>query len=931
MNKEIQEKRFISLQTLLEELGIAKEERDCLERVLAKNEDAEYKLLVEKGSASWIFSFLEFLKDRLSELGSIDYFSKILNVYGSALRWMIEESDYLYDLDAIRRNDVRMQGEQFLNECLAAREALQEIKQNNELEYIHATLNKLEKSGFLFRKNQRFTTLSVLFRFSPRLARLSAREVVTLVYYAKDEILLKPVLDYFDQRVTATQAWDSDFFYEERTDEIQGRLKDAIWLLGAYLLLYKQEITDEYRVIRSRFFRYVYIAGKKESDLVRSNAFNSLWFGQSSSVYTWDDLLNYAVPALLDTIIANSSEAYPASDVSRRFEGRGTVTTGENTLLLSPYGKVSKESDVFRIGNVSFLVRGKRKVGNGGDDFNELVKAWKSLFSEYGEPINKKIFQKQRPPVGAKVKVKIKGFLPSLKLLAFATILDEEYVGDGVLHVSNVTRVRLDDLEKVFRLGDVMKATVIGVTEDRMQFSIKDELDALVGVRFKPGDVMDALLLYKTSDLYTWVSEHGFCVFTPPKMEFDAEIGSFRELKLKDVNENGYVKGEVIGYTMKEFERHDAVCGLAYYHIENYKKYTGDDIESCDDPVEEDERVGVQPLSFSFVSELIEVLNLYLTRKVSVFDLHLLYLLKLIAHVAGDQRRKDYFNVLVNYLVILNDCIRDTKYRVTDVAKLEEGFVKYPVLKQQEHVIQILSGYKDVTRSAELLGFATSDDWYVANVAKHVLACNLLEGSPEIVEMVRDELLSFIAFKTDGKEEEEVASVVFGDENGYKEFKCSIVYPAESTGEANVEEQMDEILLSICGFLNASGGVLYVGINDFGVPTGIENDYNYLRCNRDKYELYLRRRIVVAFGTDVNGLIVIKFKYYGNKTVCGISIPAYDRLVEYKGMVWQRQGNSTRGITGTDLRLLKKRKKGDSDMAQVASIPLFAGDEGFEI
>ena len=185
----------------------------------------------------------------------------------------------------------------------------------------------------------------------------------------------------------------------------------------------------------------------------------------------------------------------------------------------------------------------------------------------------RKLFRKQRPPVGAKVKIKIKGFLPSAKLLAFANIVDEEYTGDGALHVSNVTRARLDDLERVFHLGDVMKATVIDVTDDRIQFSIKDELNALVGVRFKAGDCMDAVLFFKTPDLYTWISEHGFCVFTNPRG--DVEIGCYREVRVKELNEYGYAKAEVIGQASKEFDRHDAVCNLAYYHIEITKYIPG--------------------------------------------------------------------------------------------------------------------------------------------------------------------------------------------------------------------------------------------------------------------------------------------------------------------------------------------------------------------
>ena len=925
MSYDMKEQRFISFQALLEELEIAGEDRECLDRFLAKHEEAEYKTLIEDGVPSWIFSFLEFLRNSLAGLESVDYYSKILNVYACVLRWLIEESDFLCELDAIRRNDVRMQGEQYLNECLAAREALQVIKLSDEQNYIRSTLNKLEKSGFLFRKNQRLITLSTIFRFSPRLARLSVRDLVRLVYHAKDEALLKNILDYFEHRIGAI-SWDEDYFYEEKTNEVLEGLKDLIWLFGAYLLLYKQEVTEEYKIIRARFFRYLYIVGKQSSDIVRSNAFNSLWFGQSKNVFTWNELLRFSVPDLIDAIIMNSSEVNPAGDDYYGFEGRGTLTIGKDLLILSPCGKVSKESEVFRVGNVSFLVQGKKRVGNSGD-FAELVTAWKSLFSEYVEKTKKKAFQKQRPPVGAKVKIKIKGFLPSPKLLAFANIVDEEYTGDGALHVSNVTRARLDDLERVFHLGDVMKATVIDVTDERIQFSIKDELNALVGVRFKTGDCMDALLFYRTSDLYTWISEHGFCVFTNPRG--DVEIGCYREVRIKELNEYGYAKAEVIGQASKEFDRHDAVCNLAYYHIENYKKYTGEEIEEGD-PVEFEERECVQPLSFSFVNELVEVLYLFLTKKVSVPNLNLLYLLKLVAHVIGDHRRKDFFNVLVNYLSVLHDCIHDTRYRITDVTTLEEGFNKYPVLRQQGNVIRVLSSYMDKSRLEELLAFVASGDWYLSKVAKYVLSCNLLDGSPEVVNTVRDELLSFISFKTEEKEDEGIV-MEFGDENGSREFKSSIVYPAESTGTANLDEQMDEILLSVCGFLNASGGVLYVGVNDFGVATGIENDYNFLRCNRDAYELYIRRRIVAAFGTDVNGLIVIKFKNYGNKVVCGISIPAYDRVVEYKNMVWQRQGNSTRSITGTDLRLIKKRKKESVGMAQVACMPPFAGEEGYEI
>ncbi|WP_332913332.1 ATP-binding protein [Algoriphagus boritolerans] len=58
-----------------------------------------------------------------------------------------------------------------------------------------------------------------------------------------------------------------------------------------------------------------------------------------------------------------------------------------------------------------------------------------------------------------------------------------------------------------------------------------------------------------------------------------------------------------------------------------------------------------------------------------------------------------------------------------------------------------------------------------------------------------------------------------GREDKNQEFKSSIIFTAE-TSSANPELQQLTILKTIAGFLNASGGNLYIGVNDEGNVVG---------------------------------------------------------------------------------------------------------------
>jgi hypothetical protein len=332
---------------------------------------------------------------------------------------------------------------------------------------------------------------------------------------------------------------------------------------------------------------------------------------------------------------------------------------------------------------------------------------------------------------------------------------------------------------------------------------------------------------------------------------------------------------------------------------------------------------------------LIQTLGLYVSPRLSSRNLNLLYALKLMAYIATDPEAEEFYAGQIDYMLAIHAFVsggeaeaRMEAFPDPAVAGALAG--RYPALESPALVLEVLSAWGDDASRDRLEEFSRAEEPLIAKLSKLIISCNLLQPvMPEAAALVRGEITACLAEPPDEPEREEVTSVYFGTEDHNREFKTSAVFPPESTGEADAERQLDVILRTITGFLNAEGGTLYIGVNDFGLPSGIQADLSYLHCDADKYQLLVRQRIVENLGMDVNGLLVFKFMNYGQKMVCAISIPSYHQVVAYKKTVWQRQGNATRPVQKDDLKLLKRRKK-DAGMSRRAPGPLFPGDAGYE-
>lgn len=110
-------------------------------------------------------------------------------------------------------------------------------------------------------------------------------------------------------------------------------------------------------------------------------------------------------------------------------------------------------------------------------------------------------------------------------------------------------------------------------------------------------------------------------------------------------------------------------------------------------------------------------------------------------------------------------------------------------------------------------------------------------------------------------------------------------------------------LKSILGFMNADGGTLIIGVNDYGEISGIETDYNNLpKKNRDGFENHISMTIKTMIGLHFAKYISINFEEIGGKEICVVNVspshkPAYLVSADRKEEFFVRVGNSTQAFT----------------------------------
>ena len=155
-----------------------------------------------------------------------------------------------------------------------------------------------------------------------------------------------------------------------------------------------------------------------------------------------------------------------------------------------------------------------------------------------------------------------------------------------------------------------------------------------------------------------------------------------------------------------------------------------------------------------------------------------------------------------------------------------------------------------------------------------------------------------------------IEDVIAAGESQTTEFK--------STARWNLHTQQPDpklehvIVKTVCGFLNAEGGMLLIGVDDGGLALGLQHDFSTLgsKGDADGYELFLRQLLDSNLSVPTAATVRIKFGSAGGQQICIVSVAASGKPVFAKppkgsGSVadefWVRTGNATKQFHGDDM------------------------------
>lgn len=126
----------------------------------------------------------------------------------------------------------------------------------------------------------------------------------------------------------------------------------------------------------------------------------------------------------------------------------------------------------------------------------------------------------------------------------------------------------------------------------------------------------------------------------------------------------------------------------------------------------------------------------------------------------------------------------------------------------------------------------------------------------------------------------------------------------------NKDERMEQVIAkTLCAFLNTDGGTLLIGVDDDGVPVGLEPDFATLKApDTDRYELWLRDLLSHTLGQHAAALVHVEFTTLPGADgkpmdVCRVTAPpgptpTYFRPSKSAGPeLWARLGNSSRQLS----------------------------------
>ena len=286
--------------------------------------------------------------------------------------------------------------------------------------------------------------------------------------------------------------------------------------------------------------------------------------------------------------------------------------------------------------------------------------------------------------------------------------------------------------------------------------------------------------------------------------------------------------------------------------------------------------------------------------------------------------------------------------------------IPYSLPQERDAVVRMLSLWDSPVEEVLQLTASLPAESIAAKVGALLLGLKLASCHKDEIssdpDTIRRKISSLLKVEREFRKSAETRRGKYGKtESQEKEFKSSYVFRNDTkTPVGDIEYQgRDQVFRTVCGFLNAEGGILYVGVNDDGDPilsegyglnadmAWLQDHFNALNKKRieqlghpvckvktlDNYVQFLNSEKELYFSESLQGNIRIEVTEDVDAIRITVAPSEYEIAYLYPGTTrtggkaYMRDGNRTIEMTpGQMMQRLRELKKIDKEIGFVVQI-----------
>ncbi len=903
----------------------------------------------------WIFMAIDAIDSHLTEIlqeKQPEDFVAFLSLLRKTALYLLEESDFisrLPDTERQERQHSLSETVHHINRLADAYKLIRE-KKGKDVAYIGRMLDNIAHSGYLYEPERQLNILINLFRLKPELADEKMGDLLNVITSRPLEqwktdpfrsAFITLLLYFID---TLRPAADNVADLEESDDR---QVLDKIVTALAILQLLVDPDDTALAPYVAMLYRYLSFYGDNYREALLDLARQAAIGRREKAAYKLEECAQPFKLALDLTQVTGLTDN--EQDVTMHYTGSNIQLEAlPRKLVIKP---VSTTKELKRVLPEKLRLWGgidvwaTETIRPGDQPLAELRRQWLQVERSFEPAKQLHIPRRPRHVILEKGDI-VKVYVDAPVLGASGTyrcrFTDPDYEAHyrATLAVSEIVRWTTHHDISCFRddkTGEpiIYEAEVINVQEGAegqqlASLSLMKSVDELVEDGLDYDEPLDCRIMFDNGNTYTCLDGYGLTIILRKTGDCPDNLSPGKMVSVRLLGKEGYrnQQAEYVGPCASDAKPISQAAAFKWI----MQSLSSELLTTANSENEEtDETEVIQEDTLLNEASVVQLI-LTIDRKTAEMEdyrlaFHHLYAARLLALMIDDQKLTAYLDDRLKLLSMMdNFAINQT----VDQAELNRlAALPSKVAGRSVQKLRIIASLDDQRQNFNLwqnIYTTHYDNEHLVTLSRLALAYNLLSEmgfakERRSIHQEIDRLLHLKARKT---------AESLGEENDTTEFKTSLICPPAAHMVAKPEQQTATILKVICAFLNTHGGRLYLGVNDYGIPTGLAQDLSFylFQESKDAYVRYLHDHVRHAMHDTADSRIATEWRTIDYKDVLIVTVKSSPHEVTLEGQTYVRRGPTCRPLQGKDLEEWRSERNAPADSEASAPIEEPAAAEG---